>query len=163
MHFFFLYHFSKMFLSHFFSAQKFVLLRLGFFFFSFIQCIKETIFIQFLMTKAVGKFKSYLKEQQSFSKSRFINAFTKVGNHPEDRYLNESTALTVRKDSAQLYWWKTQKGTYFKCPSEEKAPVLLECSETWDCSLYKIKKENNLDLTNSAVDGTTSFPTPAPH
>lgn len=85
------------------------------------------MFIQFLMTtKAAGKFQSYLKEQQSFSKSSFINAFMKVSNHPEDRYLNESCALTVRKDSAELYWWKIQKGRYFKCLSEEKAPVLLE-------------------------------------
>lgn len=59
--------------------------------------------IQFLMTtKVTGEFQSYLKEQQSFSKARFMNDFMKVSNHPEDRYLKESSALTERKDSAQL-------------------------------------------------------------
>lgn len=102
------------------------------------QCMKE-MFIQFFLTttKAAGKFQSYLKEQQSFSKARFIKALMKVGNHPEDRYLNESSALTVRQDSAQLHWWKNQKGRYFKFPVKKKLQFCL--SELRDGTVHSTR------------------------
>lgn len=56
-----------------------------------------------MSSKVAGKFQSYLKEKLSFQNVKFINAFMKVGNHPEDKYLNESFPPTARKDTAQLY------------------------------------------------------------
>lgn len=104
--------------------------------------------------KAAGKFQSYLKEQQSFSKGRTINTFMKVSSTLRTgSWMNLQLSLWERTQQNYTRKIYTQKGGYFKCLSDKKAPVLLEWAERWDCSLYKIlKKLYKLDLINSAVE-----------
>lgn len=97
-----------------FSAQKFVFPWFGFFFFLYCTPVYEGNNVYPVPHDHQNCWKiSILSERAAeFQQGRFINAFMKVNNHPEDRYLNESSALTARKDSAQLYWWKTQKEAF---------------------------------------------------